>query len=45
MQRSKVVRDQMDDCRTQLLKLLDHGKPVLDIIKRHANRRQAKKKY
>ncbi|XP_059489476.1 histone deacetylase complex subunit SAP130 [Neocloeon triangulifer] len=43
MQRSKVVRDQLDDCRNQLLKLLEHGAPVLDIIKRNANRRQAKK--
>jgi hypothetical protein len=45
MQRSKVVRDQLDECRTQLLKLLDHGKPVVEIIKRNANRRQPKKKY
>ncbi|CAB3384417.1 Hypothetical predicted protein [Cloeon dipterum] len=43
MQRSKVVRGQLEDSRNQLLKLLDHSSPVLDIIKRHANRRQAKK--
>ncbi|KAF4526897.1 hypothetical protein B566_EDAN014519 [Ephemera danica] len=45
MQRSKVVRDQLEECRMQLLRLLDHTPPVVDIIKRNANRRQAKKKY
>ncbi|XP_065350438.1 histone deacetylase complex subunit SAP130 isoform X2 [Cloeon dipterum] len=43
MQRSKVVRGQLEDSRSQLLKLLDHSSPVLDIITKNANKRQAKK--
>jgi hypothetical protein len=40
-----VVRDQLEEVRVQLLRLLEHTSPVIDIIKRNANRRQAKKKY
>ncbi|XP_024083342.1 histone deacetylase complex subunit SAP130 isoform X6 [Cimex lectularius] len=43
-QRSKVVKDQMNEARTQVLKLFEHKGYVADIINRNATKRPLKKR-
>ncbi|XP_072033469.1 uncharacterized protein [Amphiura filiformis] len=44
IQRSKYVMEHLDEAKISMLKLLEHKPKVLNIIKKHANKRHAKKK-
>jgi histone deacetylase complex subunit SAP130 len=44
MQRSKVIKDQMQEAKSQIMKIFDHKSQVTDIISRCANKRSLKKR-
>ncbi|PSN40505.1 hypothetical protein C0J52_05248 [Blattella germanica] len=44
MQRSKVIKDQMQEAKSQVMKIFDHKSHVADIIGRCANKRALKKR-
>ncbi|XP_067007404.2 histone deacetylase complex subunit SAP130 isoform X2 [Anabrus simplex] len=44
MQRSKVIKDQMEEAKCQVMKIFDHKCHVTDIISRCANKRSMKKR-
>ncbi|GFG33306.1 hypothetical protein Cfor_01801 [Coptotermes formosanus] len=44
IQRSKVIKDQMQEAKSQVMKIFDHKSHVTDIISRCANKRTLKKR-
>ncbi|PNF25982.1 hypothetical protein B7P43_G06365 [Cryptotermes secundus] len=44
IQRSKVIKDQMQEAKSQIMKIFDHKSQVTDIISRCANKRSLKKR-
>ncbi|XP_021935377.1 mucin-5AC isoform X2 [Zootermopsis nevadensis] len=44
IQRSKVIKDQMQEAKSQVMKIFDHKSHVTDIISRCANKRSLKKR-
>lgn len=44
IQRSKVITDQLQEAKSQIMKIFDHKGHVTDIINRCANKRSTKKR-
>lgn len=44
LQRSKLIQDQLGECRANTMELFDHKDKVVEIINRYVSKRQIKKR-